>query len=151
MATSFVEFRTKGFWVSDSLLEVWLYFLAQAIDETHNPDTWLYQLQQHWFEQSRGICTGCVWVGLDDFATTDERAAIISALNERVVQRLDACGTTISKDTLNTIPSEGLVWLDDLATDELKRVGRFFIRLVRGELVTDAATSRGITRDELLL
>jgi hypothetical protein len=148
MGTSFVEFRTKGFWVSDGLLEAWLYFLARQIDDIHDPDAWLSQLQQHWYRQSSGVGVGCIWAGLDDFVSTNERAAVIIDLNQRVLQRLDTYGATISKDELNTIPNEGAVWLEDLATDELKRVGRFFVRLLRGDLTTDAATSRGIAYDE---
>jgi hypothetical protein len=148
MGTSFVEFRTKGFWVSDGLLEAWLYFLAREIDDIHNPDSWLHQLQQHWYQQSSGVGIGCIWAGLDDFAPTNARAEVIIGVNERVLRRLDTYGATLSKDELNAIPNEGSVWLEDLAADELKRVGRFFVHLLRGDITTDASTSRGLAYDE---
>ncbi|NTU83188.1 MAG: hypothetical protein HGA45_28090, partial [Chloroflexales bacterium] len=107
MGTSFVEYHTKGFWLSDSLLEVWLYLLARVIGDTLGPEPWLSELQRHWDEQSCGVGNGCVWAELDSFAPTDEHAA-----------------------------------------DDLRRVGQFFLRLLRGELITDAATSRGIAFDE---
>jgi hypothetical protein len=148
MGTSFVEFRARGFWVSDGLLEAWLYFLAREINDIHNPDSWLHQLQQHWHQQSSGVGIGCIWAGLDDFVPTSARAEVIITINERVLRRLDTYGATISKDELNTFPNEGRIWSEDLAADELKQVGRFFVRLLAGDVTTDASTSRGLAYDE---
>jgi hypothetical protein len=141
MGTSFVEFRNKGFWVRDSGLEVWLHFLATEIDRLPSPSAWYRQIRDHWYQQAQSGAVGCLWAGLDDFVTTDEQVTAIIQLCEATLRTLASFGDVISQDYLNAIASDGSQWSRDVAIDIFTAVGHAFIQLLRGEIITDAATS----------
>jgi hypothetical protein len=141
MGTSFVEYRTKGFWARDSDLEVWLHFLASEIDRLPSPSEWHYQLRDHWYQQAQSGAVGCLWAGLDDFIATNEQVIASIQLCEAALRTLASYGDVIPQAYLNAIASEGIEWSRDVPVDFFSRVGHAFIQLLRGELTTDAATS----------
>jgi hypothetical protein len=141
MGTSFVEYRQHGFWARDSCLEVWLYTLAAEIDRLPELSPWHRTLRDHWYEQAKFGGVGCLWVGLDDYVTTEEEITAVIQLCEAALRTLEAHGETISHGYLNQIASEGSHWPRDVDTTLFTRTGQACIRLLRGEITTDAATS----------
>ena len=141
MGTSFVRFRTKGFWARDSGLEVWLHFLAAEIDRLPTPSLWQRQLRDHWYQQAQSGAVGSLWAGLDELVTTHEQVVAVIQLCQAALQSLASYGDVIPQDYLNAIASEGSQWTRDVAVDIFTSIGYAFIQLLRGELTTDAATS----------
>src|SRR5215213_2600961 len=128
MGTSFVEFRTKGFWARDSGLEVWLHFLATEIDRLPSPSPWHHQLRDHWYQQAQSGAVGCLWAGLDDFVTTNTQIGAVIQLCEAALQTLASYGAVIPQHYLNTISNEGSEWSRDVPIDIFTRVGYAFIQ-----------------------
>lgn len=143
MASSFVEYREKGFWARDGKLEVWLHLLVCEIDKLDSLPSWLLNLREHWEFQTAGNCSGFMSAKLDEFVTDDERREQILLLSERALQRLDAYGEVISAGELNSmgVGGKSSTFMCDLSPDKFKVIGRAFIQLLRGELDTDASTS----------
>ncbi len=141
MGTSFVEYRQYGFWARDSCLEVWLYTLAAEVDRLPDTSPWHCTLRDHWYEQARFGGVGCLWVGFDDYVTTEEQIGVVIRLCEAALQTLEAHGETIASAYLNQIAREGSSWSRDVETAIFTHVGQACIRLLRGEITTDAVNS----------
>jgi hypothetical protein len=138
MGSSFVRFGDKGFWARDGALEVWLIMLVKEIDSQHGPLAWILALREQWFVQATCGSVGCIATFLDDYATSGDRIDQLIALSEQAMFRLSQYGDSISKDDLNNLPhQEGSFWERDVEIDKFKRVGRCFLKLLRGELTSD--------------
>jgi hypothetical protein len=120
---------------------VWLHFLATEISRIPNPSPWLQQLRDHWYQQSQSSAVGCLWVGLDDFVTTDAQVDDIILLCETTLRSLASYGDVIPRAYLNAIASEGSSWSRDVEVSAFARIAHAFIQLLRSELMTDAATA----------
>jgi hypothetical protein len=115
MATSFVEYRGRGFWSWDGYVEHVLALVAAEL--TKSPDSdWKTQLRDHWKLQSSGIFSAYIHPQLDDFITTDERCNELIRMLDEIASRPD-----------------------------LRREARETIRLIKslllGEMTTDASSS----------
>jgi hypothetical protein len=115
VGSSFTEFRNYGFWSRDPLIEEWLGELASECRKHLSSEPWLAELCAHWELQATGAFNGWVHANLDEFLTSQERLSFIISVSERV------------KDTLS-------------ADQSLSRTGDLFIRLLKGELNTDASS-----------
>lgn len=141
MPKSFVEHQEKGFWVKDGRLEIWLYLLVQEINKLHEVPLWLAQLRENWEFQTTGTCRGFMTASLDEFAVDDQRRRMLLELSERALRRLDEYGECITVEQLRATKVGGGTYMGDLPVEDFKRVGRAFIKLLRGELDTDVSTS----------
>lgn len=141
MASSFVVHQEKGFWVKDGRLEIWLYLLAQEINKLAEVPPWLAQLREGWEFQTTGTCSGFMTAYLDEFAIDDQRRRVLLELSECALQRLDEYGDYITAEQLRATKVGGGGYMCDLPTEGFKRVGQTFIKLLRGEVDTDASTS----------
>jgi hypothetical protein len=86
---------------------------------------------------------GCVSAGLDEYAQTPERAIQITRLGERALAGLRERGDVLPAAWLNSLGlgGPGATFLRDLPTAVVTTVGEAFLRLLRGEITWDAATS----------
>lgn len=143
MGSSFVKYDEKGFWARDGGLEVWLHLLVCEMDKLEAPASWLQELRGYWNDQSTIGLMGCIWAGLDEFVTDDERRKQVLLLSELAMQRLDDYGEVITADELNAmeVGGAGSTFMCDLPPDKFKVIGHAFIKLLRGKLDTDASTS----------
>jgi hypothetical protein len=114
VATSFVEFRGRGFWSWDGYLEHVLALVAAGLSEQPVSD-WKAELRDDWKVKSSGIFLGFVDARLDDFLTNDER-----------------CNELIR--VLDDIASQ-----PNLRREARETIG-LFKRLLRGEITTDASS-----------
>ena len=141
MGSSFTEFRGKGFWSRDWLLEAWLRILSLHLeDEVHQPG-WQHDLRDEWLLKSAGFFIGCISASLDDFLIDDERIAVILRVSERSLQSLRAFGPYVPCAFLNALGITGSYYTSDLPIDWFERIAQCFTLLLRGELTTDASTS----------
>ncbi|MBL8755625.1 MAG: hypothetical protein JNK15_20185 [Planctomycetes bacterium] len=78
MASSFVEFRGKGFWSRDEVLG---HALAQLVTAARlRSEPWLVAAIEEWEEQSCLVGSGCLAPELDRFVVDDGRVAIVLSL-----------------------------------------------------------------------
>jgi hypothetical protein len=86
MGTTFVGIGDRGFWMQDSILELWLRFLALHIEDPVESGSLATEIRDRWLLASRGYFMGCVPDGLEEAVSTPEgerlvRSAIHSLLN----------------------------------------------------------------------
>ena|ERR1051325_340005 len=115
MGTSYTEFKEYGFWSRDYFLEQWLGQLAAECKTQIPLPSWLVATCEHWELRAKGIFGGWVHAGLDEFLTDEERVSLIISISEKVKNRF---------------PRE----------HHLNRTGNLFVRLLEGELRTDASS-----------
>jgi hypothetical protein len=139
MGSSFTEFRGKGFWSRDWLLEPWLRILSLHLEEEVYEPGWQHDLRDEWLFNSAGFFNGCISASLDTFLTDDERIAVMLRVSERSLQSLRAFGPHVPGallDALGLYPHTA-----DLPIEWFERIAQCFTSLLRGELTTDASTS----------
>jgi hypothetical protein len=112
MGTSYVEYKGYGFWSRDSYIESWLMTLISAIDKLPSLEPWQQDLMEHWRIQAT-IDGGYMSVGLDDFLTDDSKREFLIALSQQSLPLSKALG---------------------------RRTGELFIKLLEGQLRTDASS-----------
>jgi hypothetical protein len=115
VGSSFTEFKGYGFWSRDQFIEEWLRHLAAECRKQIPLEPWLVAACEHWELQATGIFSGWVHGNLDEFLTDAERVSLIMSVSERVK---------------NNFP------LDHV----LNKTGDLFVRLLKGELLTDASS-----------
>lgn len=143
MGSSFTQYRDRGFWSRDGTIELWLYLLAQEALQLDTRPDWLSKAAEDWEIQATAGFTGCVSAGLDEHASTPERAAAVLALAERALAGLRSRGEVLPMAWLNSLGlgGRGAYFTQDVLAVIFIRVGEAFIRLLRGEVIWDAETS----------
>lgn len=115
MGSSFTEFKDHGFWSRDHFLEGWLNELAANCRKHTTASPWLEAVCEHWELQAAGFFNGWIHANLDEFLTDEERVSLIISISERVKDRF---------------PPD----------HPLNQTGELFVRLLKGELTTDASS-----------
>jgi hypothetical protein len=143
MGTSFVEFNKYGFWASDSLLELWLYFLSDEVKKYPNPPDWLKKASENWRLQSMGTGTGSVYIGLDEYIDTSSRGELLRTLCLEAAKTIKGFGDHISAKTLNTL-NVGSNWGKDVPVNDLLKLAVQFMRLLDGKLTSTASSPEAL-------
>lgn len=146
MASSFVEFQRYGFWSTDNGLDVWQNFLRAAIEKMPDKPAWLSDFQEHLREQMYMAGSGAMDPGLDDFVTDEDRKDLLIRLVKQTIARIESYGGTIATDELLEMGlgignSYVKWWVATTTTDRYINIGNAYLRLLLGEIKTDAATS----------
>jgi hypothetical protein len=143
MGKSFIEYGEHGFWSRDQKIELLLYLLAQEGRNLDNPPEWLRSASDYWQSMATVGAIGCLDAGLDQYATTPERTAIILELAERVLAGLRQRGDLLPITWLNSLGlgGPGAYFVSDCPAEMFTRTVEAFIGLLRGEIAWNAATS----------
>ena len=139
MGSSYTEFRGRGFWARDALLEVWLILLAEEAEREQPPIDWLNHAAKHWRSQATSGMVGCLSANLDPYATFGDRAQQLERVATRALETLRAHGPTMERGVLNAlhVGGPGAQFTSDVATALFVDVAEAFIRLLQGPLDTD--------------
>jgi hypothetical protein len=141
MGRSFTEFRDKGFWSRDFLLEARLRILSLHLDdEVHQPG-WQHDLRDKWLLVSAGYFGGCICPYLDDFLTDEQRVGVVLGAAKRCIEKLHAFGDHVPAAFLNSLGLRDPFVGKDLPIEWFNLIFDRFTALLRGELSTDASTS----------
>ncbi len=143
MASSFVGYKKYGFWSPDALLQIWLFFLTQRINTYKDNSVWLHEVSKEWAIQAQGVCSGCIYVGLDEFISTSEQKQTLINLSHEAIETLQGYGRFLSKEALNRSElgsDSGTTWTVDVSIGELVELGHQFVKLLHGELQSTAAS-----------
>src|SRR5688572_10279844 len=108
MGTSFVEIGGKGFWMHDSILELWLRMLALHIeDPVEGEGTVARKIRDGWLLASRGYFGGHVPAGVEEAVSTSEGRTIVLAAIDSLMKSLKNGPETLDHATLNLLGFEG--------------------------------------------
>jgi len=143
MGSSFTSFRERGFWARDASVELWLYLLAAEVRRLEQAPAWLLEAAEDWTMQATVGMTGCVSAGLDAWASTPERVAVLLSLSESALASLRARGSTLSRAWLNSLElgGPGSYFTGDVPAEAFLGTGEAFIQLLRGEIVWTASSA----------
>ncbi len=140
MSSSFTEFRGKGFWSTDTLLEIWLRVLSLQMEEDVAEPRWQHELRDTWLLNSNGGFMGCISPCLDEYLTDADRIAKVLRASDRCIAALRDFGDYVPAEFLRTLGIQQL-FTEDLPIEWFELIAGRFSSLLRGELETDATTS----------
>jgi hypothetical protein len=148
MGTTFVGLPARdgssnrhGFWMRDSVLELWLRFLALHIEDPVESGSLATKIRDQWLLASRGFFTGCVPEGLEDAVATPEGEALVRGAIRSLLSSLSAAPPRLSKDVLNLMGFTNGEFTLDPETDWLIEVGQAYLDLLDGKITSDATDS----------
>jgi hypothetical protein len=98
VGTSFVSISGRGFWVQDSLLELWLRLLALHIEDPAETGATAAAIRDQWLPASRGYFNGCVPDGLEEAISTPAGAALARAAVHSLLAALAAAPSRLSRE-----------------------------------------------------
>jgi len=138
MGTSFVNTGDNGFWINDSLLELWLRLLSLHIEEPGDQDPadeklLKTEIRNNWLLQSRGYFTGSVSVELDNYIKSSTGIKIVKDAISSLMEALSQSPDKLSKGVINLLGIDGS-YQHDIETWRLVEVGRAFIDLIDGKI-----------------
>jgi hypothetical protein len=143
VGTTFVALSEprRGFWMSDSLLELWLRFLALHVEDPIESGSLAARIRDQWLLASRGIFTGCVPEGLQEAVSTPEGEALVRAAVHSLLEALSAAPGRLNKDVLNLMGFTGGVFTADVETWRLVEVGHAYLALLDGKIAAGPSDS----------
>jgi hypothetical protein len=136
VGSSFVSISDRGFWVRDSLLELWLRLLALHIEDPVESGTVATTIRDQWLLASRGEFGVCVPDGLEEAVSTGEGAALVRAAVASLLEALAAAPSRLGKDVFNLMGFSGGTFTGDIETRRLIEVGRAFLDLMDGKITS---------------
>ena len=135
MGTTFVSIGEHGFWLRDSLLELWLRFASLHIEDPQESGGTATKIRDRWLLASRGCFNGCVPVGIGEDIATAEGKKLVRQAIQSLQKSLKAAPERIGSDALNLLGIEGR-FTADIETWRLIEVGQAFLHLVDGKITT---------------
>jgi hypothetical protein len=115
MGSSFIKYHDHGFWSHDTFIEDLAREVAAVIDGLSQKEDWLAELGAHWRLQASGTFGGWIHLKLDDFLVSEERKRALRDIVRSVADR-------------------------HTPEDPIHQTGVFVVRLLDGEITTDAAS-----------
>ncbi len=151
MGTSFVTADGEhGFWMRDSILELWLRLLLLHIPEPADADSETVhrvsrQIRDNWLLASKGYFIGCVPSDVENAVSTPEGLAVVRSAIDSLRKSLVKMPSTLDKNVLNLLGFDprGLIWVDDFETRRLIETADAFSELLEGKILD---TARSTTR-----
>lgn len=134
MGTSYVSFKEKGFWSSDSTIELWKNLVVQEIDKVIAPSDWLQALRERWYTSTQGYGVGINPISLDQEITTEEPRQNFVTIVQAALITIEQYGGFIPKAVVETFPTYwDAGWISDVDTTNIKYFGVYFLKLLNGE------------------
>ena len=144
MGTTFVHAKpgidSPGFWMRDSVLELWLRLLALHIKDPTDEDRKAASIRDQWLLASRGYFSGAVPHGLDEIVATSEGEAIVRAAIHSLLKSLSRAPAELGIEVFNLMGFHG-EFSRRIETARLIEVGQAFLGLLDGS-VGDHVSSR---------
>ncbi|MDB5552482.1 MAG: hypothetical protein JWL86_2466 [Rhizobium sp.] len=130
-----------GFWMHDSMLELWLRLLVLHLDEPEQADSLAAVTRNQWLVASRYGCVGAVPHGLEEATATDEGLALVKAAVASLDRILQRTTDPLSAQMLNLLGFAG-EWDRAVDTADLSDVAAAFVDLLDFNVQSTASTKR---------
>ena len=149
MGTSFVTITEgnsgseTGFWMNDSMLELWLRLLALHLPEpaSDENDAEIREIRDRWLLASRGYFNGCVPHDMEYACETESRRNIVRHAIESLIKRLNAAPEILDSGVINLL--NGGCEFVNIERELLCDIGNAFNDLISGK-ITETASSTDI-------
>jgi hypothetical protein len=134
MGTTFVGISDRGFWVENSLLELWLRFLALHIEDPHKSGSLVTEIRDRLLTASCGY--------LIDHAPTALEEAVSTPAGEELIRSAISSMTCspapdrLSSGVLNFMWFAGGNLTKDIDTWRLMEIGQAYLDLLDGKIET---------------
>lgn len=140
MASSFVEFKGSGFWANDFYLEVWVYYFVKEIEKINSPiPVWLQELKQDWLKMATVGMLGSINLSLDSYVTDEERKKVLLDIAKKTNHSFFNNGDVLPLEIANKPFKPTKYFTEPPETSTVLKVGKFFIKLLRGKLTYKAS------------
>jgi hypothetical protein len=131
MTTSYTDYRGRGFWADDTVIELWLHLLVEA-GPTRCDTAWIGRARDDWAIQASVGFLGSVNVALDDHLAGDptRESEFVTLVNE-FDNRLASLGPTIPAAIATSYHvGGGTEFIDDVDVGVLRQFSAALIGLV---------------------
>lgn len=139
MASSFVEYNQKGFWIQDGILCITLIFLYDSMSESNIPP-WAFEFRDHLKLNSLGDFHGFMHLNLDKYLTTDERGAFFAEIINKTTADLKTKDRRVNVGNLagkvKDVDPDDPIFNTYVDSERPIKVLDYLKRLVEGKLVT---------------
>jgi hypothetical protein len=140
MATSFVEYSSKGFWCDDAYLEVWAYLFVKEVEACNwqtNSDL-EKRILTDWYLAATAGFMGCIDLRLDDIIESDNDKAFLLSVAGNLQDKLLKLTTVLPPYLMAAIENEikGVKWMQPPLAKSIAKVGLLFQQLLNGNLDT---------------
>jgi hypothetical protein len=131
VGTTFVGIGGRGFWMRDSVLELWLRFLALHIEDPVESGSVATKIRDQWLLASRGYFSGCVPEGLEEAVSTP---ALVRAAIHSLLTALEEAPSQLNKDVLTLMGFTNGTFTADVEKRRLIEVGQAYLDLLDGKI-----------------
>src|SRR4051794_15558123 len=109
MGSTFVSVGKHGFWLRDSLLELWLRLASLHIEDPTESGSLATKIRDQWLLASRGYFNGCVPVAIGEHIATPEGKQLLRGAIQSLQKSLKAAPGKIGCEALNLLGMDGRV------------------------------------------
>ncbi|WP_299677109.1 hypothetical protein [uncultured Tenacibaculum sp.] len=132
MGKTFVGIKNKGFWLRDSILELWLRFAALHIENSFDMTSDLCKIRNNWLVVSSGGFTGWVPHHIEEITSTENGKKIIIDTINSFLFVLKKAPEKLDKNTLNLMGFGE--WQFDVETFRLIEVSQAILDLINEKI-----------------
>lgn len=134
MGTTFVSVDGKlGFWMRDSMLELFLRFAALHLEDSPEPDRRPNAIRDQWLLASRGWFSGCVPHELGQAVSTPEGRKLVEDATRSLLKALSSAPEVLPPEVLNLMGFDG-TWQFPLETWRLMETAQAILDLMAGSV-----------------
>jgi len=114
MGNSFIDFKEKGFWARDYIIEVMLLCLINEIENQNLDSTnWINEYKNTLALQSIPIIIGGMSMELDKFLINDELKGQLNSLIDLIIEKIDKTDNYITGNNLHKMRTRAMTILLD--------------------------------------
>jgi len=132
MGTTFVDVKKKGFWLRDSVLELWLRFAALHIKDSADKNSKAHEIRDKWLLASRGYFSGCVPHSIEQAISTEDGEKIVTDAIHSLLIVLKKAPEKLDKNVISLMGCGE--WQINFETFRLIEVSEAILDLIEGKV-----------------
>jgi hypothetical protein len=137
MGTTFVNIGDRGFWVENSLLELWFRFLALHIEDPVESACLVTEIRDRLLTASCGYLIDRAPAALEEAVSTPAGEELIRSAIDRMTSALSTAPDRLSNGVLNLMWFTGGNLTKDIDTWRLMEIGQAYLDLLDGKIETE--------------
>lgn len=130
-----------GFWMEDSVLQLWLRLLALHVEEPAEEAAVATGIRNQWLFASRYGFPGCVPHCMNEATATPEGFAIVRNAVHSLTGVLENMTAPLSRHALQLMAFEGVSWNKDIDVAILRDVAVGFVELLEFRIESTASST----------
>ncbi|WP_423737732.1 hypothetical protein [Chitinophaga caseinilytica] len=134
MSTSYIEYKERGFWENDIIVEIMSAYLLCFLQKIEDKPSWLIEFQELVKYNSKGYYIGWMHFDLDEYLTTAERREKLVDILHSLRNQLDNNSDMLDLSELNVLyetDSDKAEYQGTISKQKVIEVINKFIMLIR--------------------